>query len=306
MTFLRLSRAALRTFVAKIRRDGVLTSAKALYALVIAESPAQAIARHSEVVALFERPSLAALKPLSLANKYLSNYMAKSLGKQARREILLHHYRRIDDQTSDDFHARITADPCILWRTIESDDAFAIALAFNTPSHIEGDLSVVFLCGEKRIFEISFAIVPGAVIGSARKELLLVGRVQGVKDELGAIRRAAKACHDVAPQYMLMLAAQSIAQVIGIPAIAGINNDDQLFANRADKYLAFDYNAFWETLLSSKTARDFYEMPVPLPQKPLKNIQASHRRRTRRKREFRESVVGQMIETSARALRGTP
>jgi uncharacterized protein len=298
-----LTWAAALTLIRKIQRDGILLFAKTIYRICTEEWPVEAIAGHREVVALFEHQSLEPLRPQSLANKYLSGYMAKKFGKRERRRILLHHYRRIIDQTSLDFHSRITAGPCILWRQFEVDDTFAIALSFNERSHYEGDLSLVFLCGEQRIFEISFAIVPGSIVGPAHDELLLIGRVQGVKDQFDAIKRATGACRDVAPQHMLILAVQSIAQTLGIQAIAGVRRDEQL-ANLPTMYFEFDYDAFWEALLASKTVRDFYEIPIPPPKKPLADIQASHRRRTRRKREFKESVACHIARTSAEALWG--
>ena len=100
-----LSRQALRTLTAKIKRDGIPVLLKTLYQVSAAESPLDAIAGHREVVALFERPSLAALRARGFANKYLSGYMAKSLGKVARRKILLHHYRRLDQKLGDDFYS---------------------------------------------------------------------------------------------------------------------------------------------------------------------------------------------------------
>jgi uncharacterized protein VirK/YbjX len=295
-----LSRQALRTLTAKIKRDGIPVLLKTLYQVSAAESPLDAIAGHREVVALFERPSLAALRARGFANKYLSGYMAKSLGKVARRKILLHHYRRLDQKLGDDFYS---GNSRILWREPSADGTFSIALTFNAVCHYEGDLSLVFSCDGKRIFEISFAIAPGEVIGSASRELLLIGRVQGVKDQFDAIKRATKACQDVAPQHMLMLAVQSIAQALGIECIAAVQNRDQL-ANLPKAYFAFDYNTFWESFLTSKTERGFYEFPVPLPQKALREVQMSHRRRTRRKREFKASVGGHLMKVSAELLRG--
>ena len=242
---LSLARAAWSTLTNKVRRDGVAEFSRALIQLFLAEQPFGAIARHREVVAFFQQPAMAPLKSMPFANKYLSGYLAKNVGKRARRDALLHHYRCIASRAAPEFLERTITDSYLLWSKANGNEPLAIRLTFNSLSHYEGDLSVVFFSGEERIFEISFAIVPGSAIGSSKPELLFIGRVQGVKDRFAEIKRATKACGDVAPQHMLMVTINAIARALEITALAGVTDEEQL-ANLPDKDFRFDYNAFWE------------------------------------------------------------
>jgi uncharacterized protein len=291
--------AACSAFLSKVRRHGIVEVTRALAEVCFAEQPFTALARHREVIAFFDQPSLASLRSMPLANKYLSAYLGKSLGKLSRREILLHHYRRMVESAVPDFFQCVVTGSYLLWSKEDPRGSCAIRLMFNQPSHYEGDLSVVFMSNEKRIFDVSFTIVPGSAIGSSAKELLFIARVQGAKNRFGEIKHATRACSDVAPQHMLMLAIQSIAQCLEITTVAGVTHDNVL-PNEEGAPLKFNYDAFWKTWVDRPTARHFYEIPVPLPRTALGEIQAGHRRRTQRRRVFKDRVCDD-IATSLRA-----
>jgi uncharacterized protein VirK/YbjX len=292
--------AACSAFLSKIRRHGIVEVTKALAEVCFAEQPFAALARHRDVVSFFEQPSLAPLRSMPLANKYLSAYLGKNLGKVSRCEILLHHYRRIVESAVPDFFECVFTGSYLLWSREDAHGSCAIKLMFNQPGHYEGDLSVVFMSNEQRIFDISFTIVPGYAIGSSTKELLFIARVQGAKNRFAEIKRATKTCSDVAPQHMLMLAIQSIAEALGITAVAGVAHDNVL-PNEEGEPLKFDYDGFWKNWVDRPTARHFYEMPVPLPRTALSEIQTGHRRRTNKKRAFKNQV-GDDINVSLRAI----
>lgn len=278
--------AASFTLANKMQRDGIVEFVKALIQLCFAEPPLAAIARHSEVVAFFDQPSMAPLKPRPIANKYLSGYLAKSLGKRARRDVLLHHYRCIADRAAPAFLQRVLNNSYELWSHRDGSVCHSIALAFNESSDYEGDLSLVFTSGTQRIFDISFTIVPGSAIGSDASELLFVGRVQGVKHKLAEVKAATRACKNAAPQEMLMVALGAIAQALGIAAIAGVTEDNQL-ANLPNKDFRFAYNAFWENW-DGRKASHFYEILATLP--PAPDIKARNRQRRRKKHEFKREA----------------
>ena len=287
---LSLLRAVWSTLTTKVRRDGLTEFGSALIELCLAEQPFAAIARHCEIIAFFNRPAMAALRSMPIANKYRSGYLAKSFDKRIRRDAILHHYRCMTDRAAPDFLNRIFTDSYLLWSKQGASGCYGIKLIFNKGSHYEGDLSVIFTRDDRSIFEISFAIVPGSAIGSSAAELLFIGRVQGVKDRFAEIKRATKTCGDVAPQHMLMVAIHAIARSLGITALAGVSDEEQL-ANVPDKDFTFDYNAFWENWVEGRGAHGFYEIPIPLPQTALPEIESSHRRRTRQKRELKKRIA---------------
>src|ERR1700761_6780177 len=81
--------ATLKTLTKKIQRDGLVRSLVAFAKICVAEQPFASIAHHLKVVGFFEQASMEPLKSRLISTKYFSPYLAKSLGKRARREVLL-------------------------------------------------------------------------------------------------------------------------------------------------------------------------------------------------------------------------
>jgi uncharacterized protein VirK/YbjX len=141
------------------------------------------------------------------------------------------------------------------------------------------------------LYEISFTLVPGSLIDDEADRALLVARVQGARRQTDAIRRATRACHDIAPPHLLMAAAESIAAALAIDVIGGVGNTEQLAEPIGEaRGFFFDYDAFWETFVVKKRPASIYAIAVPFVQKGFENIKTDHRRRTRRKRQFKQQV----------------
>lgn len=242
--------------------------------------------------------------------KYFKNYLANSFSKKSRREILKLHYQYLAEHVVESFYNEIIESAPLLWNATIDENRYTISLSFNTKLHHEGDLSLTFSQNDMWIYELSFTIVPGAVINSAADRVLFVGRVQGAKQKT-AIKTATKECHDISPPYLLMAAAQSIAGALAIDVIGGVCNREQLARLEDDASMFFfDYDAFWESFVVRETGATFYEIQVPLLHKPIEQIKICHRRRTRRKRQFRDRIASSVAQSFAKRLlktdAGTP
>jgi uncharacterized protein VirK/YbjX len=285
----------------KLRKEGPVAVVKALHEFFGEEPLAAAIAGHRQMRALFDQPELRLLKARpGIVRKYLSVYLAKGFSRQTRRQIVSHHYHYLAANAAPDFYARILSQPFVLWRQADEGIPLQIALIPNLGSRYEGELSLVFSAMEISVFELSFTIAPGVVVGSACENVMLIGRVQGGR-RFDLIRRATKACEDVSPKNLLMMAAQSFAMALELEAIAGVGNDRQVGnPDSGDPFFLVDYDEFWQTQLAARTGGGFYELPLPLPQKPLSDVSASHRRRARNRRLYKDtvtSVVREAVQT---------
>jgi uncharacterized protein VirK/YbjX len=281
-------------------------------ALPLAGEPlGQALAGRRQIVDVLNAPSTRRLeKKCRASHKYLTSYLAKPFDKVMRRGILLHHYRYMAATTPPDFHDRIVDAPFVLWRHTGGRQELAITLKPNLPHEEElsfsneGELSLVFLAAGINIFELSFTIAPGGVAGSTAKDALVIGRIQGGR-RYDLIKIAVQMCRQVSPKYLLMAAAQGIAQVLGLGALIGPGNETQVYGRDDPLHLTdyvTDYNAFWETLHATRTAQGFYELPLPFPETPLSELALSHRRRTRLKREFKDAVRAEVARSFATDL----
>ncbi len=291
--YLRSMHAAAILHISKAFGDWT-TFASKFPKLVLDESFVAIVIGHLEVVRIMNHRGTLLLtkRHPDLLVKYFRNYLAKSFSKKTRREIMKFHYQFLEHICAS-FHEQILDNGPVLWSDIKDDNSYTISLSFNSKWHNEGDISLTLNQNDISLYEISFTIVPGYSINSAADAVLLVGRVQGSKYHADAIRSATRACHEVAPPHLLLAATQGIARALAIDAIGGVSNKEHV--SKAEEGEAagffFNYDAFWETFAVKESAASIYEIPVPFAQKPLKLINVAHRRRTRRKRQFKNHIA---------------
>jgi uncharacterized protein VirK/YbjX len=295
---------AARRLANRLRHTGSLTNVLEFLKTVFSgESVIASVAGHLHVLSFFRQPEFRRLvvRHPHLLNKYFAPYLAIRFSKPVRRGLLVSHYSFIRARVVENFHDLMLLKPRVLWRA-DADGIHAITLAFSDYHH-EGDLSVIFCRDGVSIFEISFSVIAGALVGSAAAQTLLIGRVQGGRGQFDAIRESTRHCHDVAPAYLLLAAVQGIAENLCVDSIAGVSNAQQLAkAGSWNEGFNFNYDAFWHSLSASRNVLGFYEMPLPVIQKPLSEVPISHRRRTRRKRLFKAEVASAVRAAFAEAF----
>ncbi len=234
-------------------------------------------------------------------NKYVHPYLAKSLSKKARREALRFHHQYLTQRVVASFYEQILQNRLTLWSELIDEDCYAISMSFNPDWHAPGDLSLSFERNNTPIYEISFAIVPGGLIGCSADPILLVARVQGGSNQAEAIRIATRACHRIAPPHLLMAAVQSIATVLAIDTIGGITNKEQLAKSPQEKlnHFFFDYDAFWETFTFRYKGIIAYEIQVPFLDKPGAHA-GYHSKARLRRRHFKNQIAAIVGATFAK------
>ena len=199
--------------IRKLCRGDAFVVASKLRKSVSEEALFVAIVGHFELIRLLNRSGARALAKQhpNYVNKYVAPYLAKSFSQKSRKEILKFHHQYLAEHVTELFYHKILQSPSILWKDIIDGNRYAISLSFDAQWHAEGDLSLCFEMNEVTIYQISFTIVPGNLIGCPAVQALLVSRAQGKKGQAEAIRIATRACRRVAPPHLLMAAVQSIA-----------------------------------------------------------------------------------------------
>lgn len=293
-----------------------LEMAKAVYAATIDRARTKGIGRGlrasarllfnlkslCKLISILHEPNTIALarRHPSLIYKYQKHYLARSFNRTQRKAILKFHYEFMGKAVNSQFYTRLVAGDIELWRSAEDREPVTISL--RVPEYgSEGDLSLILEMERRQIYELSFTIVPGSVVGMTESSAMFVARIQGRKGQFDEIKRATKICRDVSPPYLLMAAAEGLAGALGMKFAVGVGNGDQV-----SKRKTFDYGSFWETLLSARTGGRFYVLPLPISGVPLEQCSPSHRRRTRMKREFKLELSNAVRTAFLRDYRRTP
>ena len=73
----------------------------------------------------------------------------------------------------------------MLWRNDEVAGNYHIGLRHNVAHFYEGDLLLAFFRQDVLLFQLSFSVVPGGIVGEAAPHVLFVGGAQGAAPERG-------------------------------------------------------------------------------------------------------------------------
>ncbi len=258
----------------------------------LAKDPINNISDYYKIVSIMNMGNTAAFfnQQPQVAHKYLGGYLAKQFDRRSRHEIMCHHYSFIEARVNATFYKKLLGDEIVLWSHRDAETIVEISLSFDKCYSYEGDLSVLFRANGATIYEVSFTIVPGRLIGATTAPAVLVARVQGCKEQFTAIKRATKLCCDISPPYLLLAAVQGLATALNIDNIAGLSGKDQLTLD-LDTASRFDYDKFWTDFQAVPTLLNFFMFRAAYPGKPIEQINASHRRRARRKRQFKKQIA---------------
>ncbi len=266
------------------------------------------------VLRVLSRPAYRRLMKVNprFALKYSGlDYLARGLTVKQQAECFIHHYRRIPDVLPEDVLAKVLLEDFLLDEIHEGDDRFTVSMGLSRPWDDEGEFSLNFAVNGEAVFVLSFTIIPGWVVRSEAREVVLVSRLQGVKGCYDEIQRATRTLYDIAPHALLFAALCGVAEAFGIQAMAGITaamKPEFHFYEGEAAHIQQAYDGFFTELGATKGRADFYLGPIPPQEKPMSSIKQGHKIRTRKKRAFKREITERiylfLCETKERQLSG--
>jgi uncharacterized protein VirK/YbjX len=227
-----------------------------------------------------------------LAFKYLGDYVALGLPVSARRSIFVSHFKSLQRLFNAGFLESVQRSAPTLWRATVEQRAFHVTLELIGVLGCEGELRLVFYMDGSEVYRLIFVFASGREFGLPDQEVLIVTGIQGVHD-FERVRIATKTCCDIQPAHLLMTAIGAIAEAARVATILGPHQTRQLFCGAQ---LFFSYGEFFETYGKEMPGQSMYRINVPYCRKPVLAIKPSHRRRNRRKRQFKAAVHRNVLE----------
>jgi uncharacterized protein len=248
-----------------------------------------------EILSLLKLPPLAEITQNNpgFAFKYLApNYLARSFTGSECLSCFLHHYRRIHVALPENVLRQVLQGYITLHEIAEGGNRFALTMGLSGPiCDKEGELSLDLRVNGKKVFNLSFTIVPGWVLKSEVKEILLITRIQGTLGSRSQIRLIQKAFHEFFPSKLLLAALQGLADAFGIGELQAVCATKQrAHTKECAAILERRYDDFFAKLGMVKTAAGFYSSPIPIEGKPLASLKARNRSRARKRRAIRQQV----------------
>jgi len=221
----------------------------------------------------------------------LTNYLVRGSTGIEGVTCFLHHYSRLRNALPDHLLRQTLHWDITLHDFSDGGNQIAITMGRSRPCDKEGELSLNLKVNGDIVYVLSFAIIPGRVVGANAAEVLLVTRLQGAPGCYAQIKLATKASHEVGPSALLLAALQGVADGFGVREIAAVDAEKQSsYCEGFAVCFKSAYDDFFSKLAMDKTASGFYLSPVPIEDKPIALIKQGHKLRTKEKRAFKQQI----------------
>ena len=155
------------------------------------------------------------------AFKYLTeSYLIKDLSIADRAACFLHHYKRLYESLPDRLLRQVLHWGVDLCEFCEEEIRFTLKWGSSRPFGKEGEMSLLLLADGEILFTISCTIIPGCIIKSKHREVLLISRIQGTPGwPADKMRRSQRALHKLRFGAVLLSALEGLATAFDISEI---------------------------------------------------------------------------------------
>lgn len=217
------------------------------------------------------------------------NFINNSMSR--RQKVFCFHYDTLSKVFDKGFIDLACEYGVILWRS-NARPELSICLKQGNPQFRDGEMELQFRAASKVIYFMGFTLVPSNFFFEGSQEALLITRVQGSTGYLDVFKSIKKDLMDVAVNQLLFAVMRGLSAYMGIQAIYGVSTKYQSYYVE-DRFERFNstYNLFWESLQGFRVSDSFYKIPIPYVDKDILQIAQHHRSRTRKKRQFKNSII---------------
>ena len=264
-----------------------------------------------EVLRLMRHRLFAELLPLNprFVIKFAADdYLLRGLSVAERKECFLYHYDRLREALPDTMIRRILHRSISILEIREHHNVYRVTVHLSRPWDKEGELSLDLELDGETIYVLSFSIVPGWIVRSEASEVILIARLQGAKGQYKLIRQATKVMNDVSPVFLLLASLQGFAEAFGVSEISGVSGVRQsAYTEERAEIFRNAYDDFFNDVGAVQGPENLYHCPIPIPEKPLIDVKAGHKLRTKEKRAFKRGVseaVRRFFQRSRRTSAG--
>ena len=217
--------------------------------------------------------------------RYFQNTINPKFSPILRRDIILFHQNTVEKY----FKGNIIKNNAVIWRDEINGNICDITVGISLNNYIESELELSLRLNGTKIYYLSCMISSGLSFAINESKVIFIGRVQGVVNQKDKITLFTKLCDGVAPITILFAVIQTIAVTVNAKALCGLKAPNHPYANNTG--MMMNYDKMWSYMASSCENDEYHVLPLPIVQKPLSDIVRQHRRRARKRREFKDRVA---------------
>jgi uncharacterized protein VirK/YbjX len=226
------------------------------------------------------------------------------LGRRQRTEALIFHHAFLSS-TAKAGAAALWRKPFLLWQADDIEGhRHQVILQRAALAPMEGESELYLSLDGQRLFTLTFTIVSGKIIGEEDVPILLIGGLQGAYMAREKLRYAARATGEIAGPALLLSAASTIAEIMGIDILAGPSNKTQIAKEYTvdGRSTSLNYDRLWNDANGHQNALSFFILSPAGARSQDALISGNHRSRTRRRRVLRAALRAEMLKNIKVAL----
>lgn len=225
--------------------------------------------------------------------KYLAtNYLGRGLTVKERASCFLHHHRFMYAALPERVLLQILQGDVTLHEIAKDNNRFSVSI--GSPERVgdrEGELALNIQVDAKKVFNLSFTIIPGWVVQSEAAQVLLITRLQGTSGCRSEIRLARRALHEFFPGKLLLAALQGIADAFGVCELWAICGAMQrAYSQKYSAMFESCYDDFFANLGMTRTTAGFYSISFPIDYRHLASFKGRNRLRAKKRRAMRQQI----------------
>jgi hypothetical protein len=236
--------------------------------------------------------------------KYLTeSYLINDLSIADRAACFLHHYKRLYETLPDRMLRQVLHWGIDLCNFCEEGVRFTLRWGSSRPFGKEGEMSLLLLANGEILFTISFTIVPGRVVKSKHREVILISRIQGTPGwPADKMRQAQRALHKLRFGAVLLSGLEGLATAFNIWEIACVVATKQISYTEAyaDRF-KHAYDDFFVDMGVERIDAGYFSIPLPLEEKAIEEVK-DHKGRARARRALKKKISLACAEYMAGAM----
>lgn len=225
--------------------------------------------------------------------KYLNRlHLAIGLTSAERAALMIHHYDFLaTSMPASALDAIVDRGEC-LWTCDDDAGCHRVDLVFSHPTDNEGELTLNYTLDGAILSVCSFSFAAGSLVAASDATIIVVTRIQGIRDDRERLRTAMRALGGLSPAMVFLAVLTGIADRFGMLTIAGVAAAAQPARDALGEHAGIaTYDAFFESVGGVRISPIFYRIALPRIEKPLSEVKSSNRARTRVQRERRVEIA---------------
>lgn len=248
----------------------------------------------------------------SLYRKPIRPYLSINWTNRAKIAAMIYHYDFLACRLAPAvFRQVVSPAGCVLLSfPAKNGDQLTIRLRFDGKFRKEGETTLDLESAQYSCRVSSLTFVAAASESGAPS--LVIGAVSGLPAgvDKDVIKNTAKALFGLRPKALLVLLLQELARAWEVPALFGVGSRIHtsrhlIYALNRSRRFAITYDSFWREIGGIPRSDGFFNLPLVVPARDLKEIEA-HKRSLYRQRYALIDRIRDDFHSSLRSWRADP